>query len=121
MRILIAEDSPIIRMVLRKSLENLGHCVTCSEDGLEALSCWEQGEFDVVILDMFMPKLDGWEVACQIRHGDQSRSQVPILALSADSQLQNDPRVAKARLNGFLLKPYTSESLCSALASLGGS
>ena len=85
--ILVAEDNTVNQILIRKFLTkwNAGNLMIAS-DGLEALEKFQSGHFDLVLLDLQMPGLDGFEVAREIRsHADPEKSKVPILALTAAS------------------------------------
>jgi DNA-binding response OmpR family regulator len=107
-RILVVDDDPTTQRLLKIALNADGHDVTLASDGLEALAQHEQEPADVIVLDIVMPGIDGFEVIQRIRAtGDQ----VPVLFLSGLSRL-------KDRLNGFSLgaddymtKPYSVSEL----------
>ncbi len=85
-RILAAEDNPVNQMMLRKFLsDRFGHDLTVVSDGVEALAALEKGEFDIVLMDVHMPVMDGVTAAKRIRNAKQTWSDIPIIALTADA------------------------------------
>ncbi|TNF41503.1 MAG: PAS domain S-box protein [Cytophagales bacterium] len=111
--ILVAEDNSVNQILIRKFLTkwNTGSWVIAS-DGKEALEAYEKGDFDLVLLDLQMPELDGFEVANTIRGlNDERKSKVPILALTAASINEIKDELAAAGFNDFIPKPFSPEGL----------
>ena len=111
--ILVAEDNTVNQILIRKFLTkwNAGNLIIAS-DGLEALEKFHTGHFDLVLLDLQMPGLDGFEVAREIRsHADPEKSTVPILALTAASfnEVKEDLKINQ--IDDFVPKPFTPETL----------
>jgi two-component system alkaline phosphatase synthesis response regulator PhoP len=84
-KILLADDEPDIVAILKRYLEIDGYSVTVARDGQEALDSINANEFDLLILDVMMPKLNGWEVCKKIK-GDPKTSSIPVIILTAKSQ-----------------------------------
>ena len=118
--ILVVDDDQINRMVLAHDLEQEGHRVTAVEEGGSALEALRDGRFDVVLLDVLMPELDGWETLAQIERNEKLRH-VPVIMVSALEDIESvvrcielgaadylpkpfDPVLLRARINGCLTK-----------------
>ena len=116
--VLLVDDNRLNRLVNRKTVEQLGHAVTVAGDGQEAIDTVMNGRFDVVLMDVEMPIMDGFESAARIRAGESGMSNrsVPIVALTAHSGVPEQRKAKAAGMNGFLSKPFSSEMLATALA-----
>jgi signal transduction histidine kinase/CheY-like chemotaxis protein/HPt (histidine-containing phosphotransfer) domain-containing protein len=122
LKVLVAEDHPVNRQYLAAVLERLGHEATFGADGREALAAAERQRFDVVLMDLHMPGMDGIAATRAIRGlADPTRSTVPILALTADAFAETRERCLLAGMNDFLAKPVSPEQLAAALRQLFGS
>ncbi len=101
-RILIADDEPGIRKVVRDALEREGHEVFTSIDGQEALERFEVGEFDLVVTDLAMPRVDGLELVKEVRR----RSSIPILVLTVRAEEREKVRLLDAGADDYVTKPF---------------
>jgi CheY-like chemotaxis protein/two-component sensor histidine kinase len=112
-KILVVEDNTVNQFVAAFILEKWGAGVTLCEHGLEALQILEKDRFDMVLLDLEMPVMDGFETARQIREGIRQTiwPEVPIVALSADAFEHNRLRVREAGMNDFATKPIDRNDL----------
>jgi CheY-like chemotaxis protein/anti-sigma regulatory factor (Ser/Thr protein kinase) len=118
LRILLAEDNPTNQMVASQMLRALNAEVTICGDGIEALEAFERGRFDLVIVDIEMPRMSGLDVIRAIRRRTDDRAQVPIVALTAYAMREHRDRIAAAGANGLISKPVTSvEALGRELAT----
>lgn len=117
LRILLAEDNPTNQMVARALLEPLGADLRITGDGLEALECWRAEEFDLVLLDIQMPRLDGRDVARAIRTEEvqTGRARIPILALSANAMAHQITSYLEAGMDGHVAKPIEVGKLYHAI------
>ncbi len=105
-RLLVADDDPLSRIFLRTLLEQAGHQVELAEDGLGVLEALERGPFDLVLLDLWMPNMDGCEAARRIRAlPDPRLANLPILALTADVTEEAEAECRAAGINEILRKP----------------
>jgi response regulator NasT len=112
MRILVAEDEPIIRLGLKAMLQELGHEVTVAANGQEALAMARRQPFDIAILDIRMPYTDGLQAAATL-----SRiSPMPILFLTAYSEQTLIDEASALPIHGYLVKPVTPEQLKASIA-----
>lgn len=117
-RILLAEDNPTNQMVATQMLTALKAEVTIASDGVEALECFERDAFDLVVVDIEMPRMSGLDVIRSIRARHDPRSAVPIVALTAYAMREHQDRIARAGANGLISKPISSiEALGRALAA----
>jgi CheY-like chemotaxis protein len=116
-RILIAEDNPVNRELLRELLEMRGHVVDEASDGLEALSKLEQTLPDLLILDLGMPQLDGFGVIRKIR-ADPRLEKVPVLAATAYAMRGDREKILEAGFDGYISKPIDPVALQKELERL---
>ncbi|WP_448189445.1 ATP-binding protein [Azospirillum sp. sgz301742] len=114
--VLAAEDNAVNATVLSGLLELGGHRVTLADDGLRAVELAAAHDFDLVLMDLRMPGLDGLEATRRIRAlADPRRSRVPIVAITANSQRGKLGDCFAAGMDGFLGKPFRREDLDKAL------
>ena len=107
-RVLVAEDDPVNQLVVQAMLENLGIYVEIAGHGAEAVRVSEAGGFDLILMDLHMPHLDGLQASAAIRaRGDQT----PIIALTANILPDTPEECQEAGMDGFLSKPMTLEDL----------
>jgi len=117
LRVLVADDIAINQKVVRAFLEKDGHHVAIAGDGLAAVAAVMQNEFDVVLMDMHMPGMDGLEAARRIRGlSDGARAGVPIVAMTGSVGQGDMERCFAAGMNGFVAKPVDPAKLRAALA-----
>ncbi len=114
-KILLAEDEPALGMIVKESLETKGFEVTHCIDGLEALEKFKTIAPDALVLDVMMPKKDGFTVAKEIRAMD---AQVPIIFLTAKSQTKDVVEGFESGGNDYLKKPFSMEELIVRIHSL---
>jgi two-component system, OmpR family, aerobic respiration control sensor histidine kinase ArcB len=107
-RVLLAEDNPTNQMVARQMLDALGAEVTICGDGIEALDAFSRDEFDLVIVDIEMPRMSGLDVIRSIRARGDGRGRVPVVALTAYALREHRDRIARAGANDLISKPITS-------------
>lgn len=114
-RVLVADDEADIRKVVRDALMKDGHDVETAVDGAEALAVLEAGEFDLVITDLNMPRVDGLELVRQVR----AKSAVPILVLTVRAEEREKVRLLDAGADDYVTKPFgVAELLARARALL---
>jgi len=109
--ILVAEDVAPSRILLTVMLEKMGHRVVAVENGREAVNQVTERPFDLILMDLNMPELDGFGATRLIRALDRDRSQVHIIAVSANVDLDDTDLLAKAGFDDTLLKPVTPARL----------
>ncbi|PKU26592.1 ATP-binding protein [Telmatospirillum siberiense] len=115
--ILIAEDNEVNAMVARAMLERMGHSVAVAQDGLGAVALASERDFDLIMMDLAMPNLDGLSATRQIRAlPHPTRRHVPIIALTANASQSGTAECFAAGMTGFLGKPFRQEELDRAVA-----
>ncbi|MGI9517043.1 MAG: response regulator [Pirellulaceae bacterium] len=114
LRVLLAEDNVINQRFAARALEKRGHEVVIANNGLEALEYWQQHEFDLILMDVQMPEMDGLEAARQIRKlesEDPRNKPTLIIALTAHAMKGDDTRCMESGMNGYLSKPIRPKQL----------
>ena len=112
--ILVVDDSATVRKLISGKLEKSGHHVVCANDGIEALECLEIGLPDLVLLDITMPRMDGYEVCKQIRANPAARD-LPVVMISGKDGFFDKVRGRMAGTTGYVTKPFGPETLMKAL------
>ncbi len=121
LRVLVSEDNPTNRIVIEAMLERLGHRPTLCENGLQALHALRQQPFDVVLMDLHTPQMDGFEATRLMRELPPPRGRLPIIAFSADAFEESRQKADDAGISAFLAKPVELETLRACLQSLAPS
>lgn len=103
--ILVVDDDPLNRAILQRGLEREGHGVATAEDGLEALAAMRAGEIDLVLLDIVMPRLDGYGVLEEMK-GDPALRDIPVIMISAVDDHKSVIRCIEAGAEDHLPKPF---------------
>jgi signal transduction histidine kinase/CheY-like chemotaxis protein len=111
LRVLVAEDHPVNRKVVGLLLQSMGHQVSFAEDGQQALTQASQCDFDLVLMDIHMPVMDGLSSTRHIRALPGERGRVPIVALTADVMSDAADQAMAAGMNAFLSKPLQKTQL----------
>ena len=112
LKILVAEDNPMNQKLVSRFLENWGCQYQIAHNGQEALQFCEQESFDVILMDVHMPLMDGCEATKAIRALTANpNAQIPIIALTAAALLDEKNRVMEAGMNEFLTKPFSPKIL----------
>jgi two-component system, sensor histidine kinase and response regulator len=112
LQILLAEDNGVNQEVAVDMLESLGHHVTTVENGREAVAAWRGGQFDVILMDLHMPVMDGLEATQTIRERERVlEGTTPIIAITANAGKDDRQICLDAGMNDFLRKPIFETSL----------
>jgi PAS domain S-box-containing protein len=114
--ILVAEDLPMNQLVIEGYLKRAGYNVTLVTNGRDAVTALGEGTFDLVLMDMEMPEMDGISATYAIRGGDGPMRDVPIVALTANALLEDAARCKAAGMNDFLSKPIDRAALYATVA-----
>ncbi len=108
-RVLLVEDDPGLGFVVKDNLSARGYLVTLCRDGEEGIKTFHQNNFDLCILDVMMPRQDGFSVARNIR---EKNTDVPILFLTAKSMVADKVEGFRAGGDDYIVKPFSMEELC---------
>ena len=115
LRILLVEDNAINQQVAAGFLRHLGQTVTVANDGLEAVTAFDEGDFDLILMDMQMPNLDGIEATRRIRALPDGKT-VAIVAMTANASADDERLCHEAGMTGFETKPVTMSKLRDIIA-----
>jgi len=115
LRVLVAEDNPINQAILKEQLEELGCRVVLASHGQEALSLWSPDAFDVVMTDVNMPIMNGYELANAIRQQD---TRVPIIGVTANAMREEAERCIAVGMNARMVKPMTLQKIWTELVEV---
>jgi PAS domain S-box-containing protein len=119
LRILLAEDNMVNQRLAMRILEKRGHAVVMACNGKEALAVLERELFDLVLMDLEMPEMGGFEATAHIRRREQGTGRhVPILALTAHAMKGDRERCLAAGMDGYVAKPIQARELYQAIAEL---
>ena len=111
-KILVAEDNPVNQVVAARLLERRGHRVTVAANGREAVAAVERERFDLVLMDVQMPEMDGFEATAEIRQAETGTGRhLPIFAMTARAMKGDEERCRMAGMDGYLPKPIRSADL----------
>ena len=115
-RVLVAEDNVVNQTIVRKLLEDVGCRVEVASNGRHAVAQWEEGEFDLILMDCQMPELDGFEATREIRKREVQGERVPIIAITANVLDKDRTHCFAAGMDDFLSKPLRLTQLQKAVA-----
>jgi two-component system sensor histidine kinase/response regulator len=113
--ILLAEDDKTNQMVEKIILEQLGYHVKIANDGQEVIEMTTNEHYDLVLMDIHMPVLDGCTATEQIRQREQNTTHLPIIAVTASATAEDMKECMDAGMDDFLAKPITRSSLAQIL------
>jgi CheY-like chemotaxis protein len=117
LKILLAEDNDINQKLVAALLHKWGHTVVIAGDGKAVLDAVERQQFDLVLMDIQMPEMNGFEVTAHIRKGEQgSGRRVRIVALTAHAMRGDRERCLQAGMDGYLAKPVRAQELFEVIA-----
>ncbi len=116
LRILVAEDNEVNQLVITAMLAQMGHSFVMAHDGLEAVEHVRSGTFDLVLMDIFMPNLDGLTATRRIRALDGEAGRIPIIALTANAMVEDREAYVAAGMNDHVAKPVEPKQLARAIA-----
>jgi len=111
--VLLAEDNAVNRKVAEAILQHAGHKVRSVGDGRQAVEAAAEDRFDLILMDMQMPEMDGLEAARKLR---QAGCSLPIVALTANALHEDRERCREAGMDGYVPKPFTPDGLFAEMA-----
>jgi CheY-like chemotaxis protein len=119
LRILVAEDTLVNQLVADKMLQRIGHSVDCVDTGAEALARCQEKEYDLILMDLQMPEMDGFEATRRIREMEKKTGRhVIIVALTAHALEGDRAQCLGAGMDNYLSKPLHSRDLYALLEKL---
>jgi PAS domain S-box-containing protein len=112
LRILVAEDNTINQLLAQRLLEKRGHLVTLAANGREAVLAWENDTFDLILMDVQMPEMGGFEATSRIRHKEKvTGGHIPIIAMTAHALAGDRDRCLAAGMDSYIPKPISAKDL----------
>ncbi len=115
-RILLAEDNRVNQALTRLLLQKIGHTVVVAENGREALRALDKERFDLVLMDVQMPEMDGFEATAAIREMERaSGTHLPVIAMTAHAMKGDEARCLRAGMDAYLSKPISAKRLLEIL------
>ena len=116
LRILVVEDNPVNQIVAQRMLTREGHTVVVADNGRHALNALRQARFDVVLMDVQMPELNGYETTLALRERErQTGEHLPVIAMTANAMEGDRERCLAAGMDDYVAKPVQRASLLAAL------
>ena len=116
-RIMAVDDSPSVRKLLEFSLKAKGYLVSTAEDGQEALGVLDQEKFDGIILDINMPRMDGFEFLRRVRAEGQHAA-IPVLMLTTEGQDADRAKAMSLGATAYIVKPFKPTDILAAVATM---
>lgn len=122
LQILVADDNPTNQQLLKRLLEKFGHQVTVAGDGLTAVELAEQSEFDLALMDVQMPGIDGLQATRELRQREarRGRPRLPVVALSAHTAEEHRDACLQAGMDAYVSKPVRCDELMAIIRTLAG-
>lgn len=108
--ILVVEDSPAQTLLAKKALESAGHSVLSAKDGVSAIACARHDLPDLILMDLCMPLMDGFEATKSLKADPQTKD-IPVIAISVDMSSLNKTAMTELGCFDFLSKPYDINEL----------
>ena len=117
-KILVVDDDPNVQRLLQYTLKQEGYEVVIASDGAEGFRLWGAEAPDLILLDVMLPKLDGYQVAAKIRAEEGPSTHVPIIMLTAEREVEQKVRGLRAGADDYLIKPFHPAELMARIKSL---
>ena len=117
-KILVVDDDPNVQRLLQYTLKQEGYEVVVASDGAEGFRLWGAEAPDLILLDVMLPKLDGYQVATKIRTEEGTSGHVPIIMLTAEREVEQKVRGLRAGADDYLIKPFHPAELMARIKSL---
>ena len=120
LRILLVEDNAVNQLVALRLLEKHGYTVSVAANGKKALDALEKEHYDLILMDVQMPEMNGWEATQAIREKEKiTRAHIPIVAMTAHAMKGDEERCLAAGMDAYLTKPIHTQELLAVLEELG--
>lgn len=116
-RILLVEDNEMNRDMLSRRLERKGHAVTCAVDGQQGLDLARAQMPDLILMDMSLPVVDGWEATRQLKAYDATKA-IPVIALTAHAMAEDERKAREAGCDDYDTKPVELPRLLGKIEAL---
>ena len=118
LRILVAEDNPVNQLLAVRMLQKAGHTVVVAGNGQDAIDALHREMFDLVLMDVQMPVMDGFQATARIRDSERETGRhVPIVAMTAHALTGDRERCLEASMDGYVTKPFQTGELFDAIAA----
>ena len=118
--VLVAEDNLVNQQLVVQLLEMRGHSVTLAQNGREVLAALEKNSFDIVLMDVNMPEMDGYQTTAAIREREKGKGRrVPIIAITGLAMKGDRDRCLQAGMDAVLCKPLRSQELFAVVEAVG--
>jgi pilus assembly protein CpaE len=117
-KILVVDDDPNVQRLLQYTLKQEGYDVTLASDGAEGFRLWGAESPDLILLDVVVPGIDGYQVAQKIRAEEPANTHVPIIMLTAERDVEQKVRGLRAGADDYLIKPFHPAELLARIKSL---
>ena len=115
--ILIVEDNPVNRKLISLLLNRAGYSFAVAENGVQALEQLDKDQFKMVLMDMMMPVMNGYEATKAIRAHPKHKA-MPVIALTANAMRGEEEKCREAGCNDYIAKPYSKDRILAAIGSL---
>jgi signal transduction histidine kinase/CheY-like chemotaxis protein len=120
LEILVAEDNAVNQRLIKRMLEKMGHTAEVASTGKAAIEAWVEKRFDLILMDLQMPELNGFEATAAIREKEKdTETRTPIIALSAHAQQEVEEECGEADMDGFLSRPLKLAELVATIEMVG--
>ena len=113
--VLLAEDNKVNQMLARRLLERWGHQVVIAETGREAVAAHARQAFDVILMDVQMPEMNGFEATGAIRATESGGRRIPIIAMTAHAMIGDRERCLAAGMDDYISKPISAAAFFDVL------
>ena len=120
LKILVAEDNPVNQRLTIRLLEKHGHDVKLVQNGVEAVEYFRSEEFDLILMDVQMPEMDGLEATREIRNMSNPNARIPIIAMTAHATDADKQNCLASGIDEYLAKPFRSSELYELIGELTG-
>lgn len=117
MNILLVEDNVLNQKVVTFNLRKQNYSVITADCGSAAIKAYEENQFDLILMDIMLPEMDGFEITAEIRKREKEvgNQRVPIIALTANTLDNDRDKCIQAGMNEYLAKPFTADELIAVI------